>query len=308
MKEQNIFIGVDGGATKSKVIIEDETGNSLGQARGAAASIRYGSESAWRAILASIHQALAQSNIRLGDEKYKFHAGIGVAGCEIASQLEDFRNASHPFSTLVVIPDSYAACLGAHSGKDGAIIIIGTGVVGFQIQENKTMQISGWGFPYDDQGGGAWLGLRAIEMTLKWLDGRIQQESNLFHTIFEKFNKDLNRLITWATSANSTSFAEIAPLVLRHLEEKDPLAVVLIQEAARHVDLIGDALIKRSEGQKSLPCSLFGGIAPYVQPWLGESLLMRITEREKDDTHGAIFALKRKMIENGTLSKVGIVL
>ena len=307
MKEQNIFIGVDGGATKSKVIIEDESGNSLGQARGAAASIRYGSEASWRAILATIHQALAQSNIRLGDEKYKFHVGIGVAGCEVASQLEDFCNASHPFATLVVIPDSYAACLGAHSGKDGAIIIIGTGVVGFQVQGDKTLQVSGWGFPHDDQGGGAWLGLRAVDMTLKWLDGRIQQDSKLFHTVFEKFNKDLNKLIAWATSANSTSFAEIAPIVLRHLEDKDPLAVVLIQEAARNVDLIGDALVRRSEGQKALPCSLFGSVAPFVQPWLGESLLMRIAEREKDDTHGAILALKRKMIQDGTLNKIGAI-
>ncbi len=42
--------------------------------------------------------------------------------------------------------DAHAACIGAHNGADGAIIIIGTGVVGYQTQNGEGVQVGGWGF------------------------------------------------------------------------------------------------------------------------------------------------------------------
>ena len=35
----------------------------------------------------------------------------------------------HPFRTAVITTDAHAACIGAHGGKDGGVIIAGTGAV-----------------------------------------------------------------------------------------------------------------------------------------------------------------------------------
>ncbi|HEX2549057.1 MAG TPA: BadF/BadG/BcrA/BcrD ATPase family protein, partial [Gammaproteobacteria bacterium] len=151
---QDIFIGVDGGGTKSKIRIEDKDGNVLGQAVGGPANIRISVENAWRSIYSTIRDILAPLNITLENPDYRFHACFGLAGCEVTDAYHAFLQESHPFQTLELISDAHAACVGAHLGQDGAIIIVGTGVVGYQALSDINSRVGGWGFPHDDEGGG----------------------------------------------------------------------------------------------------------------------------------------------------------
>ncbi|OGT08468.1 MAG: hypothetical protein A2X78_01775 [Gammaproteobacteria bacterium GWE2_37_16] len=295
MSRENIFIGVDGGATKSKVIIENSQGQLLGQTRGGPVALRLGVTNSWKVVLATIRMALAEAGLSLDDKRYDFHVGMGLSGCEITPKYNEFIATEHPFANLVLVSDSYAACLGAHDGADGASIIIGTGTVGYQIQGDKIIQVSGWGFPHDDQGSGAWLGLKAIELTFKWLDGRLQETSPLLEMIWERFGKDTSEIVTWSNSANSTRFAEITPLVLQQIENKDPIAIRLIQSSAKEIDAVGAAIVRRTDEQKALPCTLFGGVSHFIEPWLGEELKKRIVSRKHDATVGAILALKKRI-------------
>ncbi len=72
---QDIFIGVDGGATKCKVRVEDAEGNLLGQALGGPANIRLSVEMAWQSILQPLEEILRTHNISLRDKDFRFHAG-----------------------------------------------------------------------------------------------------------------------------------------------------------------------------------------------------------------------------------------
>jgi glucosamine kinase len=294
----DIFIGVDGGATKTKVIVEDDQGNLIAEALSSASNLRLATEVSWRAILDCINAALQSKGISLSDQNYRFHAGFGLSGCELPEAYQKFINTPHPFTTLVVKQDSYTACLGAHNGADGAIIIIGTGVSGIQIQQGKTIQVGGWGFPHDDQGGGAWLGLQAVSLTLQWLDGRLDKGSQLLQLIFQKFENNLSQLITWANTANSNKFAQIAPLVFQQINAGDNIAISLITAAAQHIEKIGLSFIKRTEHHAVLPCSLLGGVANFIQPWLSEEFKARLVTQKHEATVGAILALKQYMINN----------
>ena len=75
--------------------------------------------------------------------------------------------------------------------------------MGFQIESKRMTKVGGWGFPHDDEGGGAWLGLHAVKITLKWLDRRLP-ESGLARAIYAYFAEDQQQLVTWANQANST--------------------------------------------------------------------------------------------------------
>lgn len=299
---KDIYIGVDGGGSKSKAYIEDANGNAIGSAIGGPSNIRLSVDVAWHSIFTAIEASLKESGIKLDDPHYRFHLGLGLAGVEVPADREHFLARSHPFTTVILESDAYAACLGAHDNQDGGIIIIGTGINGFEVQQGKTVQVSGWGFPHDDIGSGAWLGLQSTSLTLQWLDGR-GEDSPLLHAIHQKFNYDLIALVAWANAAKSTQFAELAPLVVEFSKKGDPVALNLIKKGAAAIDQVAIAMRKRSiDPSIKLPISLFGGLAPFVRPWLSEDLQAQLVERKHDASVGAVFMLKnylnRKNHEN----------
>jgi glucosamine kinase len=285
---ENIYIGVDGGATKCKARIEDETGNLIGQAVGGLANIRLSVETSWRSVYESIEAILQPQQLSLHDKKYQYHLALGLAGCEVQQARDAFLAVPHPFASLYLTSDAHVACVGAHAGGDGAIIIVGTGVVGYQIYKNKTKAVGGWGFPHDDEGGGAWLGLEVSRLTFQWLDGR-GTATPLLEAVFAYFKNDLNDFATWANSATSNEFARLAPMVVNHSLQDDVLAHKLMRQAGQAVDSVAAALDKHHAQESTpLPCCLFGGIAPFIEPWLSPALQARLTPREGDANSGAI--------------------
>jgi glucosamine kinase len=295
---QDMFVGIDGGGTKSKVRIEDSRGTLIGQAVGGPSNIRLSIDRAWQSIYQALDEALRPSGISLQDENYRFHVGMGLAGCEVPEIYDEFLNRSHPFATLQLTSDAHVACVGAHDAKDGAIIIIGTGVVGYQIQHGKTTRVSGWGFPHDDEGGGAWLGLEAARLTFQWLDHRIEK-TPLVEDVYNFFNHDFEHFIAWANKANSSEFARLAPLVINHCQQEETLAIRLMKKAAHAIDRISVALEKvRDKSNEPFPVCLFGGIAPFVEPWLSEELRASLVVRKADANAGAILMVRDIAMKN----------
>lgn len=283
---RSLFIGVDGGATKCIVRVEDEAGQLLGRESSGPANIRNSVEQAWQSIYSALDKILNPLSIKLTDD-YRWHVGMGLAGCEVASAYEEFLAQPHIFETLIITSDAHTACVGAHGGKDGAIIIIGTGVVGFQVESGETVKVGGWGFPHDDEGGGAWIGLQAVGLTLQALDGR-SPTSALAQAIFAKFDEDLDEFVTWANQANSTAFAELAPLVVKQCQVGDAAAIEIMQKAAAEIDKVAYALDFQSE-QK---CCLIGGIAPFIEPFLDAKFRERISACQLPPDAGAILLVR----------------
>lgn len=286
----HIFIGIDGGGTKTKIRVETMEGLLLGQAVGGPANVRISVQGAWQSIYAILDEIFQPLNLAFNQADTHFHAALGLAGLEVREAHDAFLREPHPFKTLLLTSDAHIACVGAHAGLDGAIIIVGTGVVGYQIQKGKTITVGGVGFPHDDIGGGAWLGLEATRLTFQWLDRR-SEKSPLVEDIFAFFNHDLNQFIHWANAANSTEFARLAPLVINHAQQEEIQACRLMKKAAHAIDRIGYALAKQSEEKKYLPCCLFGGIAPFIEPLLSEELRAHLVPRKNDATMGALLML-----------------
>lgn len=296
---EHIFIGVDGGATKSVVRIEDQLGVLLGKETSGPASIRNSVPQTWQSINTALAHMLKPLNISLNDPRYQFHVGMGLAGCELADAKQAFLQAKHQFQTLIVTSDAHTACLGAHNGADGSIIIVGTGVVGYQIENGHITKVSGWGFPHDDDGGGAWLGMQAVKVTLKWLDGRLPA-SSLAHAVYAFFKEDRDSLVRWANQANSTHFAELAPLLIQAANAQDEIAYAIMQAAGFTIDDIGNALFTSQQNKKSiLPCALMGGIAASVEPYLGEVLRNRLCASHATPDQGAMLMVREHFKQQG---------
>ena len=72
----------------------------------------------------------------------------------------------------------------------------------------------------DDQGGGAWIGLEAIRITFKCIDGRL--EHNLFsQRIFKKFDNNLDAFVIWANKATPSDYAQLTKDIVNAAQEGD---------------------------------------------------------------------------------------
>lgn len=292
---EQLFIGVDGGGTKTRVRIEDETGRLVGQANGGPANIRLSVEQAWHSIQDAIAHILQEAGINFSTLACPVHVGMGLAGSEIPTAYERFINTPHAFTTLAVASDAYTACLGAHGGQDGAIIIVGTGAIGMQIRNKQISRVGGWGFPHDDEGGGAWLGLQAVRHTIRVHDGR-DQASGLACDVLAHAGNAFSNLVTWSNQANSSQFAELAPLVIAQHQQGDRMATGLLRQSAAAISELGEALLALPPQQtNTLPVALAGGIAPFVEPWLSATLRQRLRVASQSADEGAIYLVKQRL-------------
>src|SRR6185503_621643 len=99
--------------------------------------------------------------------------GLGLAGAVAPHLAAAFFRAAPDYALIVLETDARTALVGAHEGRPGAIVVVGTGAVGEALHaDGRRISVSGWGFPVGDEGSGAWLGLRAMREAQRALDGR----------------------------------------------------------------------------------------------------------------------------------------
>ena len=289
---KRILVGVDGGGTKTKVRIEDQDGKVIGSARGGPAQIRYSISEAWNSVLSTIDNALAGTNISYDNPEYDFHVVMGLAGCEVTGAREKFLAGPHPFATTGLYNDAHIACLGAHAAEDGGVLIMGTGVHGRASVEGKVYRVAGWGFPHDDQGGGAWLGLTAVQHAFAAYDGR-EERSPLADQILAQFESK-DELVAWATSSDARGFAMLAPIVMACARHQDNKARMIVKQAAGLLEKVMVTLIKKS-GCPDLKIACIGGMAQPMREFLSQDVLSHIVEAKGDAESGAILLARQEM-------------
>jgi glucosamine kinase len=287
---KQLIVGIDGGASHTRVVIADLAGQIMARGEGGPCNIFQSTPLAWHSIEQAIDQALAQ--LALTRQQCQLHVGLGIAGLESAVHRREFLAYPHGFADLVVESDAYTACLGAHAGADGAIVSIGTGVIGWQLINQQASRVGGWGFPIDDQGGGAWLGLRALQLTLQWRDGRVPA-SSLLTAIYRRFSS-VEGILEWLATAKSADFGSLAPLVIEHLQQGDTVALALIQQAALAIEAVIQALTHQVQGQP-LPLALVGGLAPVIQPYLTSQLQRSLVSAKGDGLSGALYLIRHQL-------------
>ena len=84
--------------------------------------------------------------------------------------------------------------------RDGGIVIVGTGSVGFAVVGGREIRVGGYGFPISDEGSGADLGLHAIRLALRAHDGR-GVETNFTRDVMARFDNDPFEAVAWMDRA-----------------------------------------------------------------------------------------------------------
>jgi glucosamine kinase len=281
MPEDVLLLGVDGGGTRCRARLTDLDGVVLGEGTAGPANIRLGPEESLRAVGEAAGHCLRRAGLVSGERRIV--ACLALAGASEPADLARARALPHPFYTAAFTTDARAACIGAHGGRNGGIIIVGTGSVGWAVAGKREHRVGGWGFPISDEGSGAWLGLQVVRRVLWARDGRIEWTA-LLKAIFERFDCDPHAIVAWSDRARPRDYGSLAPTVVEHAVEGDPIAHELMRQAARHVDAMAGRLI--ALGVDKL--SLMGGLAACMQPFLSEATRETLVPPLGDALSGAL--------------------
>ena len=178
---ERLYCCVDGGASNTRVALFDEGGRRLGLTVTGPTSLTVRGTAAWKEILDALEN-LSRAVALDGEYLSRTHFGIGLAGANNNAQRQQFMNAAPAAGALRVSTDAYIAALAAHSGSPGAVIIVGTGSVGYRIEAaGHCRLVGGWGFPIGDEGSGAWIGRRAVAQAAQIVDTRFRKRITEMH-------------------------------------------------------------------------------------------------------------------------------
>ncbi|KAI94571.1 N-acetylglucosamine kinase [Rhodomicrobium udaipurense JA643] len=281
MNAEVLFLAVDGGGTKCLARLANANGETLGNGRSGPANVRRGLPQAFAAIMDATAQCFDEA--ALAPDYSRVVACLALAGAGEPDIQAELARYAHPFRAAIFTTDSHAACVGAHRGEDGGVIIAGTGSIGEAIVRGVRHRVGGWGFPVSDEGSGAWLGLEAVRRTLWALDGRAVP-SPLLDEVASRFDRDPNAITRWASEAGPADFGTFAPLVFRHAGEGDTVARELIAAAARHVERIAEALLVLGTPR----LALMGGLAKPLEPWLSAAVKRSLVRPAGDALNGGL--------------------
>jgi glucosamine kinase len=293
----HLFIGVDGGGSGCRARIADEQGKVLGQGKAAPAALRLGVDRSLAAIGSACGAAAADAGLP-ASELRQMDAVIGLAGISRKGLREALIARPHPFRSVRYVNDATIACFGAHRGRDGGVVIVGTGSAGVAIINGREIRIGGYGFPVSDEGSGAALGLGALRVALKAYDGRVPR-TRLANEMMGRFQDDPLEVIAWMDDATATEYAEFAPVVLDCAEQGDLAALEIVREAAQEIDGIASQLFQCGV----LRVALVGGLSQRMQPFLSPDIRARLVPSMGDAVDGALLLARGVLPDSATMGR-----
>ena len=257
-----LTIGVDGGGTRCRVRIRDQRGHCLGESEGGASNVHSNITAALTEIRSTIQSALSNAGLdetTCGDAAI----GLGLAGVMARDDSAGVRDAFSNFKQIYVESDAIAACMGAHAGQDGGLVIAGTGSAGALRIKGQSMGIGGRGFRIGDEGSAARIGWDALRQALLAADD-LKPASALTRALMNRFSDDPRAVTHWASEARGGDYGALAPLVFEHAAQGDPVALPIIKMAARSILDLYAALERRGAER----VALVGGLAEPLRPWI----------------------------------------
>jgi glucosamine kinase len=285
-----LFLGVDGGGTHTRARLRGGDGALLGEGEAGPGNARLG-ETAYAEVMRACRAALAAAGIAERDFG-QVHAGFGLAGTQQPADRAAVLARQHPFASLAVDTDAYAAFLGAFEGADGAILILGTGSCGLVELAGRRATVGGWGAELADDASGYAIGRLAVRRAMLALDG-LAAATPLTNEILGVFTGKADNAVAWATKAVPGDYAKFAPAVFAAAERNDPVAVAIVNQAGRDAVMYIERLMALGARQ----IAMIGGVFPRLLPWLPDRLRSFLVEPKADAMDGAIIMARRALAE-----------
>lgn len=267
------YLGIDGGATKTDLVLETESGSCAGTLRtGPCNPFDIGFDAAAARLAEAIHTVCgtrAPSDIVL-------FAGIsGGASGDYPQRFAQFFDRFHFRAAFHGSDNENIVSAGLH-GRSGVTLILGTGICAYRAANGSISRIAGWGYLIDRGGSGYDFGRDALQAAYAALDGT-GCATRLSALIRRKTGLELNELLPRIYENGKSYIASFAPLVFEAAAQDDAAAQQIIVRNMRAAAHILETAVQPLSG--TVPVVLAGGLT--AQPGLPELLRAQLSNPER---------------------------
>ncbi len=261
MTDECMTVVVDGGGTGCRLGAFDASGTLRAKAADGPASLSLGVEQTWEHIrrgLKSLAEDLGRPQGWMPERLC-----MGLAGGLRSEKRSEFLSLIPPAVEATLVTDGQAQLIGATGGQPGICLAVGTGsVIHWMKASGKIGLAGGWGFPMGDEGSGAWLGARLINLYIWHRDIGASDTPAVFAALEARIGRSVAEVQTWSTCKSPTELASLVPVIVAAAEGGDTAARSLLQAGA------GECERLLALAPEDLPIYIVGGLAEVYRPLL----------------------------------------
>lgn len=251
-----LFLGVDGGGTKTEAILCDDKLNILKRALCNGCNPNdIGIESSFQ-ILKSITDTVIK-----GRNPSDISAFYGISGCynnsNTVALLKRIKE-NYDFSSVDLNSDIINVFSGELYDGNMCILISGTGSVAFSKCGDCFKRVGGWGYIIDDKGSGYDIGRNALNAVFREHDGR-GENTVLTQYITSKYDLGPDDLITKIYRIGRKEIASLTPFVTEGYYRGDKICEAILKKAAKDLAILVEAACKDMTDEK-IRVILCGGV------------------------------------------------
>lgn len=227
----SLYIGIDGGGTKTACVVGDQS-SVLAVATGPGSNVvRLGEAQAKLGLQAAISQACREANVSPLRVQAACVGAAGATNAEANAAVRRIVQEILPNAEVTVVGDMVIAREAALHQRPGVVAIAGTGSIAYgQNEQGEAARAGGWGFAISDEGSGQWIGRTAVSEAMHAFDA--QRKTVLLERILAAWKlSSRDELIRHANGSPPPSFAELFPVVLDAAREHDVIATEILARA-----------------------------------------------------------------------------
>lgn len=270
--DASLYLGIDGGGTKTDFVLADVKGNILRE-------LRLGTSNPNDIGLAATEELLRRGIVAVceGFPRSSISVWAGLSGgttSEVAQKLHDHLS-RFGFAHVENGSDARNAISAGLGDSDGVAVIMGTGSVAFAQSNKKQYRLGGYGYLLGDGGSGFALGRAVIAAALQKEDGS-GPDTALHALVLAQCGGEtaLEKLGEFYAGGKAL-VATYAPLLFRAIEQGDAVASGILHTQMQEIaQLIKGA--ERHLSKSPVRVVLCGGLAEanqaFILPVLGDIL------------------------------------
>jgi len=300
------LIGMDGGGTKTKCVLTDIDLNPIYETVGGPSNfLVIGTEKVSETILNLLNDCTSSKNISSSEIEAIVLGTTGGGRRNDAELLEkkifeDVKQKSISINKFRVESDARIALEGSFSGKEGSILIAGTGSIMFGKDEaGEIHRVGGFGRYIGDEGSGYRIGRIGLNAVARYYDGRAKS-TKIADLLEQEFSISTSEQLITEVYRNNFNIAAAAPLVFEAAESGDKIAQRILEDEANELMLHINAM-KLKLNVQLLKVSLIGSLlttANYFSYLFNEMVIrkfndVKIMEAEHSPEFGAALMAKQ---------------
>jgi N-acetylglucosamine kinase-like BadF-type ATPase len=262
-----LFLGVDGGGSKTEFVLVSDEGRVLARVRGGSSYyFGQGIDLVRRVLSDGVARVTAAAGVAAADIDQAFFGlpGHGEASAHVAALDALPREVlGHPRSTSG--NDMVCGWAGSLGGADGINVISGTGSMTYGERDGRGHRVGGWSELFGDEGSGYWVAIRGLNAFTRMSDGRLPRGP--LHGLMRartgiRGDLDLIGVVMDDWEGRRADIGDLSRTVVQAAEDGDEVAEGILRDASR--ELVG--LVRATRGalgfadDEVVPVSYSGGM------------------------------------------------